>query len=276
LQLESKIMKITPKETDQFDDFVHKDETTFEELTVFDRNNLAPISIQNKFGLIDKEGSVIIPFDYEKLVLTTVNAYSAEKNGKWGFITKSNQILIPFEYELTSDFIENICAVKKDGKWGFIDLLNQTVIPFEYDGCTDFKSGLAGVEKDGKWGMIDKKNQLIIDYQYEYLTPVDQNFATYGQASDFKVDRPDILAYFPYFLSKDSFLMHFGLISTQNERILDPLSELPILESFENQPVIRQNYQLGYLKDGKEFIKFEQFSIDPYEEKILKQIGVMK
>ena len=114
--------KISPKDTDQFDDFVHKETTTFEELTVFDRNNLAPISIDNQFGLIDKEGNVIIPFEYQKLVLTTVNAYSAQKENKWGIITKSNQILIPFEYDLTSDFIENICAVKKDGKWGFIDL----------------------------------------------------------------------------------------------------------------------------------------------------------
>lgn len=268
--------KISPKDTDQFDDFVHKETTTFEELTVFDRNNLAPISIDNQFGLIDKEGNVIIPFEYQKLVLTTVNAYSAQKENKWGIITKSNQILIPFEYDLTSDFIENICAVKKDGKWGFIDLLNQVVIPFEYDGCTDFRAGLAGVEKEGKWGMIDKNNQLIIAYQYEYLTPVDQNFATFGEATSLKIERPDILAYFPYFLSKENYLMHFGLISTKNEQILNPISELPILESFENQAVIRQNYQLGYLKDGKDFVKFEQFTIDPYEEKILIQLGVMK
>ncbi|WP_291076069.1 MULTISPECIES: WG repeat-containing protein [unclassified Empedobacter] len=268
--------KISPKDTDQFDNFVHKETTTFEDLTVFDRNNLAPISIDNQFGLIDKEGNVIIPFQYQKLVLTTVNAYSAQKENKWGIITKSNQILIPFEYDLTSDFIENICAVKKDGKWGFIDLLNQVVIPFEYDGCTDFRAGLAGVEKDRKWGMIDKNNQLIIDYQYEYLTPVDQNFATFGEATSLKIERPDILAYFPYFLSKENYLMHFGLISTKNEQILGPISELPILESFENQAIIRQNYQLGYLKDGKNFVKFEQFTIDPYEEKILTQLGVMK
>lgn len=268
--------KIAPKDTDQFDNLVHKETTTFEDLTIFDRNGLAPISIEDKFGLIDKEGNVIIPFDYQKLVLTTVNAYSAQQNDKWGFVTKSNQILIPFDYDLTSDFIENICAVKKDGKWGFIDLINQVVIPFLYDGCTDFKAGLAGVEQNGKWGMIDKTNQLLIDYQYEYLTPVDQNFATFGQVTTNKVERPDILAYFPYFLSKDNNLMHFGLISTQNELILEAISELPILESYENQPVIRQNYQLGYLKDGKDFVKFDQFSIDPYEEKILKQIGVMK
>ena len=85
-----------------------------------------------------------------------------------------------------------------------------------------------------------------------------------------------MLAYFPYFLSKENYLMHFGLISTTNEKILEPISELPILESFENQPVVRQNYQLGYLKDGKDFVKFDQFKIDPYEEKILTQLGVMK
>ncbi|WP_313386962.1 WG repeat-containing protein [Chishuiella sp.] len=268
-------MILQPKDTDQFDSFIHKDSTKFDEITVFDRNNLAPVSINNKFGLIDLQGNVILPLEYDNLVLTTVNAYSVKKNDKWGFVTKNSQVLIPFDYELTSDFIENICAVKRNGKWGFIDLLNQEVIPFDYDGCTDFKAGFAGVENNGKWGLINKKNELIIDFKYEYLTPVDNNFVTFGVATSKKVDRIDILAYFPYFLSKDNYLMHFGLLSFDDKVILDAVSELPILESFDNSPVVRQNYRLGYMKNGQEFIKFDQFTIDPYEEKILKQIGVM-
>lgn len=269
-------MKLFPKDTDQFDKLIHGDETKFQDLTVFDRNGLAPVSKDGQFGLIDLEGNVIIPFIYESIVMSTVNAYSVSVNGKWGFITKSNQILIPIVYDLISDFIENLCAVKKDNKWGFIDLLNQVVIPFIYDGCTDFKSGLASVVKDNKWGIINKKNELIIDFQYEYLTPVDENFITFGKATDLKVERPDILAYFSYIISPENFLMHFGLISIDNKVILEPISELPILESFEGNPVVRQNYQLGYLKEMKEFIPFDQFKIDPYEEKILKQINVMK
>lgn len=269
-------MIITPKETDQFDQLIHGDNTKFTDLTTFDRNGLAPISIDNKYGLIDYNGEVIIPLIYASIVMSTINAYSVSKDGKWGFITKSNQILIPIEYDLSSDFIENVCAVKKDGKWGFIDLLNQVIIPFEYEGCTDFCKGLAGVVKSGTWGVINKNNELVIDYQYEYLTPVDANYITFGVKTDHKIERPDILAYFPYMLSEDHHLMKFGLINIHNEMVLEPVSELPVLESFEGQPVVRQNYQQGYLKNMKEFVPFEQFKIDPYEEKILKQIGVMK
>lgn len=268
-------MKITARDIDQFDSLIHGDETTFEQLTTFDRNGLAPVSIDNIFALINTLGEVVVPFEYQSIVMSTINAYSVSKNDKWGFITKSNQVLIPIEYDLTSDFIENFCAVKKDGKWGFIDLLNSISIPFEYEGCTDFKSGIAGVVKNGKWGVINKENELIIDYQYEYLTPVDANFLTFGVATNFKVDRPDILTFFPYFLNPENYLMHFGLISINNEILLDAISELPVLESHDGKPVIRQNYQIGYL-ENKDFIPFTQFSIDPYEEKILKQIGVMK
>jgi len=269
-------MRLLPREIDQFDELIHNDETKFEDLTIFDRNGLAPVSKDNVFGLINSEGEVVLPLEYQSVVLSTVNAYSVSKNNKWGFVTKFNQVIIPIEYDLTSDFIENVCAVKMKNKWGFIDLLNQVVIPIEYDGCTDFKSGIAGVVKDKKWGVINKSNELIIDYQYEYLTPVDDNFITFGKATDLKVERPDILAYFPYLLSENNYLMHFGLISLDNKVILEPISELPILESFDGNPVIRINYQLGYLKEMKQFFPFEQFKIDPYEEKILKQINVMK
>lgn len=268
-------MRISPRDTDQFDDLIHNDETKFEDISIFDRNGLAPVSKDNLYGLVNAEGEVVIDFQYQSIVMSTVNAYSVSKDNLWGFVTKANQIIIPIEYDLTSDFIENVCAVKKNNQWGFIDLLNQIVIPFEYDGCTDFNKGLAGVAKGESWGIINKENELIIDYQYEYLTPVDDNFITFGKETDIVVERPDLLAYFPYLLSKNSKLMHFGLISIANEIVLDPISELPVLESFEGNPVIRQNYQLGYLKEMKEFIPFDQFTIDPYEEKILKQLGVM-
>lgn len=267
-------MRITPRETDQFDELIHDDGTKFEDISIFDRNGLAPVSKDKWFGLVNVDGDVVIDFQYQSIVMSTVNAYSVSKDNKWGFVTKSNQVIIPIEYDLTSDFIENVCAVKKGDKWGFIDLLNQVVIPFEYDGCTDFNKGIAGVMKNDQWGIINKSNELIIDYQYEYLTPVDENFITFGKETSIAVARPDVLAYFPYFLSKNNNLMHFGLISINNELILDAISELPVLESFDGNPVIRQNYQLGYLKDMKDFLPFEQYTIDPYEDKILKQLGV--
>lgn len=269
-------MRIKINEIDQFDQLIHDDSTKFESVTVFDRNGLAPVSKNNLFGLINGEGDVIIPFEYQSIVMSTINAYSVSKDDKWGFVTKSNQIIIPIIYDLTSDFIENLCAVKKDNKWGFIDLLNTEIIPFDYDGCTDFRAGIAGVVKNDKWGVIDKENNLKIDFQYEYLTPVDHQYLTFGKATTIKIERPDILAYFPYFLSKDNYLMNFGLVSIENNIILEAVSELPVLESYDGKPVVRQNYQQGYLNDNKEFVPFEQFEIDPYEEKILKQIGVMK
>ena len=269
-------MKILPQETDQFDDLIHNEKTTFNDLTVFDRNGLAPISKDNLYGLIDSLGEVVVPFEYQSIVMSTYNIYSVSKNDKWGYITKANEIVIPIEYDLTSDFIENLCAVKKEGKWGFIDLLNEVVIPIDYDGCTDFKSGIAGVMKDEKWGVIDKNNELKIDYQYQYLTPVDENFISFGVESNIKVERTDILAHFPYMISKNNYIMNFGLISSKNEVLLEPISELPVLESFNGNPVVRINYQIGYLENMKNFIPFKQFEIDPYEEKILKQLGVMK
>lgn len=269
-------MIIKIEEIDQYDQSVHADLKNFSEFISFDRNELAIVSKNSLFGVIDHSGKVIIPFSYNELFLSTIkNVYSAKQGDFWGFITIANQILIPFEYQLTSDFIEHLCAVKKNDRWGFIDLLNKLIIPLEYDGCTDFSNGYAGVMKNKKWGAIDVKNTLLIPYQYAYLTATPGHYFTVGKTSTIKVNRPDLLAYFPYFLSEDQFLIHFGLINLNNEIVLDFISELPILESFEEQPVVRQNYQQGYLKHNTEFIPFPQFTIDPYEEKILKQLGVM-
>lgn len=269
-------MTIKINEIDQFDASIHNEELTFNELLSFDRNQLAIVSKDNHFGVIDQEGNIVIPFQYQQLVLSTIhNVYSAKRDEMWGFITRSNQVLIPLVYELTSDFIEHLCAVKKDDKWGFIDLLNTTVIPFLYDGCTDFSQGYAGIMQNQQWGAIDKTNHQVIPFQYAYVSAAGDGYFTVGKESSIKVERPDLLAYFPYFLSNNHHLLHFGLINQNNELILDYVSELPILESFEQQPVVRQNYQQGYLKNNTDFTAFDHLTIDPYEEKILKQLGVM-
>lgn len=80
-------------------------------------------------------------------------------NGKWGFIEKNGTNSIPFKYEQCGKFVDGIARVKLYGKWGFIDKTGTTVIPLKYAMASDFSEGLAKVVFNGKTGYIDKTDE---------------------------------------------------------------------------------------------------------------------
>lgn len=47
--------------------------------------------------------------------------YADSKDGKWGLIDKNGNIIVPYEYEAVTEQNGNVAGVKKDGKWYIID-----------------------------------------------------------------------------------------------------------------------------------------------------------
>lgn len=52
-----------------------------------------------KYGCVDRTGTVVIPFEYERTCSNTYDVVLVKKNGKWGALTADNTLLIPAEYK---------------------------------------------------------------------------------------------------------------------------------------------------------------------------------
>ncbi|OQY37850.1 MAG: hypothetical protein B6229_07435 [Spirochaetaceae bacterium 4572_7] len=50
------------------------------------------------------------------------------EDNKWGAINKDNEVVIPFEYDYLGQFNDGLCPVIKDGKYGAINKDNEIVI----------------------------------------------------------------------------------------------------------------------------------------------------
>lgn len=141
---------------------------------LFFSEGLAAVKAENgKWGFINTEGDVVIPFEYIQTG-DFVNGYApVQKKDKWGFIDSENNTVIPFIYLWALDFSEGLAAVRnEDGDWGFINNKNETVISFSYNGALYFINGLAPVLKNNLYGFIDRNEKLIIPYQYENVITI--------------------------------------------------------------------------------------------------------
>ncbi|WP_230657362.1 WG repeat-containing protein [Psychrobacter sp. I-STPA10] len=152
---------------------------------VISRNEAEPYTLSNRIGYIDKDGTLVIPFEYDGLMAgeggeeIAFNDFSeglvaVSKNDKYGFINTKGEMIIPLEYELARSFSDGLAVVSKDGFYGAIDKTGKVVIPFEYEQLNDFNDGfasVAGVNEEGnyQYGLIDKANKAVIPFMYDEM-----------------------------------------------------------------------------------------------------------
>ena len=126
-------------------------------------NGLRKVKLGNKYGMINIKGELVIPLEYEYL-LVSGDLVDVKKNSKCGFINFQNEEVIPLKYDNTFYFSDGLCGVSLNNKYGYVDKLGNEVIPLIYDSADSFSEGLAAVKKDGKWGYIDTQWNVVIDF----------------------------------------------------------------------------------------------------------------
>jgi hypothetical protein len=127
----------------------------------------------NSWGYIDEKGKIIIPLGKYKFLNPPDNQgmIFANRGNKYGYIDINENIIVPFEYDDIGLFNNDLAYVKKNHKFGFINRKGTIVIPIEFDSESNFNNlGLALVEKNHKFGFIDKLGKEVIPIIYEQAT----------------------------------------------------------------------------------------------------------
>ena len=116
---------------------------------------------------------------YNSIHYAGKNMYVAKLYDKYGVIDANENIIIPFEYDYIFDYSEEKFAACKQDKWGYIDINNNTVIDFVYSDAWSFSEGLAPVgqiiDEKELYGYIDSNGNYIISPQYGYAESFHKN-----------------------------------------------------------------------------------------------------
>ncbi|MDQ3394848.1 MAG: WG repeat-containing protein [Bacteroidota bacterium] len=170
------------------------------------RFGLAPASLNNKYGFINKSGqfkiknkyiylspfnkdgftSALLSFNEGQVIDTLGNIHPHlpsyflsiphegvyykinPQNRKYGFFNLiENKAITAYEYDMAYNFNNGLAPVKKNGKWGYIDKKNNLVIDFKYDDASAFSDGLAVVKVDSKKGIINLKGEFVFHPQFD-------------------------------------------------------------------------------------------------------------
>jgi antitoxin component YwqK of YwqJK toxin-antitoxin module len=129
------------------------------------------------YGMINFKNEIILPFEFNSIMIYNNEILSLQKDGKYGFSDESGFVSeIKFNRPLYFQN-NNLCIYSADeanveeyelGHYGVIDLKGKTIIPPLYDRiifCSS-QDGLIEVTKGEKNGLYDSTGKILLDTLY--------------------------------------------------------------------------------------------------------------
>ena len=120
-----------------------------------------------KGGLIDTQGNIIIPCEYDNLLYSGLYDDGQATDAQ----PYSGKYFMPyyypyFYYEYAHDYYNGLAVVAADDNYentkvGIVDTNDNIIVPFIYDMITPCYDGTCWVMLDGKWGIINVDNSLV-------------------------------------------------------------------------------------------------------------------
>ena len=148
------------------------------------------INGNRRYGVIDRQGRILIGFNYTNLELieqgADFNGYRFLSGGKYGFVRTNGQTLSA-EYDHISSFADDFLKVKKDGNYGLLSAYEEgfgsTFLPITCSSIT-VDGGYIRYVRNGLQGLYDNR----FDVPRELLPPLYTSIEDMGDYR-FKVKR---------------------------------------------------------------------------------------
>ncbi len=151
-----------------------------------DSVNLYPTRIKDKFGYIDKTGSIIIEPKFENCYYFYEDLAVVKVNNKEGYIDRTGEIVIEPQFDTANNFYEGVSKVKFGGRFYYINRKGEKIVNFnDYQFVGDFYDGMCSFKKDGKWGYFDNTGRIVIQQQYDDAYDFVGDFAKVKIGKDF-------------------------------------------------------------------------------------------
>lgn len=120
-------------------------------------------SDNNKFGLKDEKGNVIVEAKYKKLVRLGEHAWIMQSGTKFGIIHDSGKILAEPEFNQAERVLGKYVKFRKGSRYGIYDELGFEILPVEYSSIDLLYGGMFVTAKGYKYGLTDTNGFIILD-----------------------------------------------------------------------------------------------------------------
>lgn len=172
-----------------------------------DNSNVLWVELNNKHGLIDKQGCFLIEPKYDIIFDCSSKLFGCSEDGKFKIKDYNEKTIVTNDGELRI-VNEDEIIVRSSNKYGLIDDKCNWKISMKYDELETVnydKKSLYIAKQNDKYGVIDENENIIINFEYDKINGGDNGI--------FKVYKEDL-----NIITMES---GWGLIGVENGQILN-------------------------------------------------------
>lgn len=127
-------------------------------------------SSKGKYGIIGKNGTILLPAIYKKIERDGNFGYIVEDTLKnMGYVDNNGEVIVPCQYDAVNGYHEGLMVVATRNKCGYVDVLGNWSLDTIYDDARGFSEGYARVVKDGEWSFIDHNGNIVEFLKYDEI-----------------------------------------------------------------------------------------------------------
>ncbi len=154
--------------------FILLHQAAFAETIVFSDNN--------KFGLKNTSGEIVVKAKYKKLVKLGEKAFIMQDGSHFGIISNDGKIIEPAKYTQAERVLGKYVKFKKGEKYGIFDEMGFEILPVEYSSIDLLYGGMFVTCKNYKYGVTDLNGQVILDNIFDdiYMEGFEKLTLVYG------------------------------------------------------------------------------------------------
>ncbi|MFM7645555.1 MAG: WG repeat-containing protein [Sphingomonadales bacterium] len=131
------------------------------------------VCVNQKQGIVDKSGNIILPISYESITQLGPLLFQISLNNKRGLIDKDAELIIPIEYDEISRTSAGKYIVAKSvngkSKKGLLDAAGQTLISLKYDKLYVLSDSLYVAGSEQLVGLINEKEVMQLPPRFDLM-----------------------------------------------------------------------------------------------------------
>jgi WG containing repeat len=129
---------------------------------------LFPVKINNRWGLINNEGKVVIQALYEAIGDFRNYGYAVmQRGGKVGLLNKKGQEVLQPQYEDLRVLDSTLVTVMDQGQWMVVNLAGKVILPKGYDRLSLLENGDLAYRLQKKWGVVKRDGQSLVQPRFD-------------------------------------------------------------------------------------------------------------
>ncbi len=165
-----------------------------EEITVSPVKNseVEVFSEDNKFGIKDKNGNILVPAQYKKLVRVGDTSWITLKGSRYGLMDNSGQFLVEPKYRHVERVLLKYVKFGNDNDYGLYDETGKAIIQPEFSSIEPLFGQMFLTCKKYKYGVYDITGKKLLPNNYDDIYMPDPNSMRIQYQGDwFEIARAD-------------------------------------------------------------------------------------